>query len=71
MAEIKRKLITPRVPNFILIESEPVLRQDGWKELPKVPVGDLTDETLEEIVREWRIALFRNAERQRETGQNE
>jgi len=65
MAEIKMKLKTPSVPNFIVIETTPGKREDGFKEAPTIRVGDLSNETLEEIAEDWKRALFENAARQR------
>lgn len=60
------KIITPTVPNFITISlSVRGQRQDGFKEAPKVRVGDLSDEQLETVAKEWREELFKRAELQR------
>ena len=66
MTDIKLKLKTPSVPNYILFEMPIGQRQDGFQENPKVRVGDLTDEQLEEIAEEWKHALFKKAKEQRE-----
>lgn len=66
MAEIKQKLKVPNVPNYIIIDTGVVSKkQDGFTESQSVAVGDLPNETLEEIVKEWRQELFRVATRQR------
>lgn len=61
MAKIKMNLITPKVPNFISIESPPGARQDGFKEFPTISIADLDDEVLEEIAEEWRLDLLARA----------
>lgn len=61
MAEIKQKLITPRVPNFIFIEG----RQDGLVESPKIAVGELSDLILREIAEDWLKELLQVAKNQR------
>lgn len=68
MAEIKQKLKTPSVPNYIIIDNGAIGRkQDRFIESPKVSVGDLPDETIEEICKEWREQLFNVARKQRAT----
>lgn len=60
------KLQTPTVPNFIRVMiTVRGQRQDGFKELPMVSVGDLTDEQLESIAKNWREELFLRAKNQR------
>ena len=65
MADIKMKLITPSVPNFIFIAGPAGKRQDGWKESPKIALGDLNDGQLQDIAEEWLQALFDRANEQR------
>jgi len=66
MTEIKFKLQMPTVPNFIRIEIPTTgQRQDGFKEAPTVSLGELSDEQLDSIAKDWRIRLFENANRQR------
>lgn len=60
------KILTPTVPNFLsLMISVRGKRQDGFQESPKVRVGDLTNEQLEAVARDWRHELFNRAELQR------
>ena len=61
MATIETKLQVPRVPNFIIHETKPGSREDGWKDGPKTSIGDLTDEQLREIGEEWTEALIARA----------
>jgi hypothetical protein len=70
MAEIKQKLKIPQVPNFILIETPPGLRQEGWKESPSISIADLPPETLIEIADEWKKELLAKAEIKRESRGN-
>lgn len=65
MAKIEQKLITPSVPNFIIVESLPSKRQDGFKEGPKISIGDLPDAVLEEIANDWKNALLQRARQMR------
>lgn len=44
----------------------PGKRQDGFKESPKLKVGDLGDLQLEQIANDWREALFAKAREQRD-----
>jgi len=66
MAEVKQKLITPSVPNFILIETKPGRKHDGLQESPKIAIGELPNETLEEIAADWKKELLRVAQAQRD-----
>ena len=66
MAKVILNLKTPEVPNFIIIEMPPGKRQDGFKESPKLKVGDLTDLQLEQIASDWGKALFSKARQQRD-----
>lgn len=61
MAEIKIKLETPVAPNYIFHETQPVRRQDGFRESPKTDIADLSDEVLRQIGRDWTEALINNA----------
>jgi len=61
MATIETKLMVPKVPNFIIHETEPGRRQDGFKEAAKTSIGDLTDEQLRDIGKEWTEALIAHA----------
>jgi hypothetical protein len=67
MTTVKFKVRVPLVPNFVQIEM-PVLseKQKGFTENPYVSIGTLSDEQLEELVAEWRVALFNRAKSQRE-----
>lgn len=70
MAEIKQKLKIPSVPNFILIETPPGLRQEGWKESMSISIADLSPETLIEIADEWKKELLAKAQMKRESRGN-
>lgn len=52
--EIKLKVILPHMPNFIILDDGKVgLKQDGIVEKPKISVGDLTPEQIEEYIVMW------------------
>ena len=71
MTDIKFKLITPSVPNFIFIDIPQYnLRQDGFKERPKINIEDLSQEQLEEIAEEWKRDLFKRAANRKNMDQN-
>lgn len=53
------------VPNFVLPILPPGNRQEGFKETPGIPVGDLSDEVLNQLVDQFRRDLLSNAIRQR------
>lgn len=65
--QITLKIQTPTVPNFVFIEMPSTgQRQDGFKEQPKISVGDLTDEQLDALAHDWKIKLYANSKRMRE-----
>lgn len=66
MASVKIDLVTPKVPNFIFLHGTPKTRQEGFKESPKVSLGELDDETLRQIGDEWTQALLKRAQEQRD-----
>lgn len=67
MTNVVLKLVTPSVPNFVKIEMPSTgKREDGFKESPMIAVSDLSDEQIESLVKDWRLALIANAKRQRE-----
>jgi len=49
------------VPNFVRPIAPPGARQDGWKETPAIPLGELNVETLEGLCSEFREAVFKKA----------
>ena len=55
------KLRVPSVPNFILEEQEPGLRQEGLKEKRGYSIADFTDKELMLIGKEWTDALLKRA----------
>lgn len=65
MAEIKRKLLIPSVPIYILIESKIGERQDGFSDGERISIADLNNEVLEQIADEWKNELIKQAERLR------
>jgi hypothetical protein len=50
-----------QVPGFVRAMAPEKKRQDGFKELPAIPVSDLSDETLEAICAQFRRDLFAKA----------
>ncbi len=62
MAEITQKLVTPRVPNFIMIEGPTGRRQDGFIESTKVSIADLADDQLLQIAEDWKSDLIARAQ---------
>ena len=59
--EIKLKLKPLSVPNFVIAESRPSTRQEGWKESSSFPLSDLDAETLNEMCNEFRRNVFAKA----------
>jgi hypothetical protein len=53
---MRRKIVTPSVPNFIRVE---VLRAFFM-----VPLSEFDDEELDEMAKQWRFALYENRDRQ-------
>ncbi len=53
MSYLKVKLQPFTTPNFVLTESKPGLRQDGFEPRPGVPIEDLDDITIEELIQEF------------------
>ncbi len=71
MSEIRIKLATPTVPNYLMHADPPVgRRQDGIRETPKVDIADVPDAALEEIGREWTAALRQRAIERRHARQS-
>lgn len=65
MSNITLKLVTPMVPNYISVEMPTRPRQEGFTELPKFDVAELTDAQLNAIADDWRARLLANAARRR------
>ena len=55
------KLQPVNVPDFMLEEMKPCLRQDGFRKPNRIPVSELPVATLEEICAEFRRGLFEKA----------
>lgn len=72
MTDITLKIQTPNVPNFVRIElPSSGKREDGFKDLPIIAIGDLSDTQLDQLAHDWKIKLFQNANRQREAKKHE
>ena len=66
MSEIKFKLCTPTVPNFIFIDMGQVgKRQDGYREKPKVSLAELSEEQIDQVAENYRLALHERANQKR------
>lgn len=49
------------VPNFVRPIMPSTTRQQGFIEAPAIPLSDLSIETLDEMCREFRVAVFDKA----------
>jgi hypothetical protein len=71
MSEITFKLKTPTVPNFIIIDNSCTgKRQDGFRESPKVALGDLTEKQIDDLAENFRLAMHDRAKIQRKSPVN-
>lgn len=61
MATIALTLKPFTVPNFVLVETPPGLRQDGAHQLPSIPLRDLPRETLEQLCAQFRESIMQKA----------
>lgn len=52
----------PAVPNFILLVADPIERQVGFQETPKVSIAKFSHKELEEIGRLWTCKLIKRAD---------
>jgi len=50
-------------PNFVRQKQPAGLRENGFKELPAIPLEDLSDETLNQLCDEFRKDIFTKARR--------
>lgn len=41
---LQQKVKKPTMPNYLILESPPAKKQDGFKEAPKVHVSELSEE---------------------------
>lgn len=65
------KIIMPSMPNFLRIDmGEAGDCQGGFKELPCISVGALSDEELLEFANEWKEAFMTHALVKRGQGDN-
>ena len=49
------------VPNFVLTVPKAGNRQDGFKEVPKYSLSELSAETLDKLCMDFRSEVFRKA----------
>ena len=61
MATIALTLKPFTVPNFVLVETPPGLKQDGAQQLPSIPLRDLPRETLEQLCAQFRESIMQKA----------
>ena len=61
MATVNLKLRPWMVPNFATVEQPPGRRQDGWKDVPGIPLADIDPDTLSAMCDDYRAAIFANA----------
>ena len=59
------ELAVPSVPNYIMVKSAPRPREQGFNELAKFDIADLSDEQLNAIADAWRADLLASAARRR------
>lgn len=63
MAEIKLELVPFPVPSYVSIQWPPGRREDGIQQDRKIPLHELSAETLHEMVNEFKKAVFTKAEK--------
>lgn len=51
-------------PNFVITEMPPGVRQDGFKEAPKLPLSDVDASTLSMLCDQFRADVFEKAGKQ-------
>lgn len=61
--EVKLKPFT--VPNYVIVDADPVPRQEGFQEAPKYALKDLPAETLEALCEVFTEGVFKKAGKQR------
>lgn len=61
MNVMRVRLLPFSTPNYVIAASEPVMRQDGFKEAPKWPLSELDAETLAAMCDDFRAAIFKKA----------
>ena len=59
--EIKLKLKPFQVPNFVLVEEKPGLRQGGLKPSTSWPISELEEDVISELCDEFRKGVFNKA----------
>ena len=59
--ETKIKLQPFGVPNYVLIEGKPRVRQDGFKETPKYHLSELDSAILTQLCDRFRDEVFKKA----------
>ena len=61
VAEIRIKLKSFSVPDFVITVGVPRERQKGWKEGPTFPMSELEPEVLAEMCDDFRKTVFKKA----------
>lgn len=60
---IEKEIIPFEVPTFVRVVSKPGLKQDGFKESPKIMLNELDETTLNTLCKEFRDEVFRRAKK--------
>lgn len=64
MAVIQQKLKPFTIPNFVIVESDPRPRQEGFQEAQKFTLGAVPKETLLVMCEEFKAAVLAKADAQ-------
>jgi hypothetical protein len=52
-----------RVPNYVIVKTEPKPRQDGYSEAPKYHLSELSESVLNELCEQFKKDVFIKAGR--------
>jgi hypothetical protein len=66
---IETKLQPFLVPEYVTHEAPPKARQDGFSLAPRIPLGELSDETLDALCAQFRTTIFAKATEQRKVAE--
>lgn len=61
MTYLPMKLKPWTTPNFATVELPPRPKQDGVVALPAIPLADLTEEAVDDLVKQWRAEVYKKA----------
>lgn len=62
-AVISYKLKPFQTPNFATVEQSPRPKQEGVQALPSIPINELSDESLDNLVNQWRAEVYLKAKK--------